>query len=110
MSGRKQVRADAHVWHCSLSLHPDEPSLSDEKWRQVAEEFIEAMGFGGQRWLAIRHGRSAGSDEHPAGNDHVHLVVQLVDEHGRSRCHGRERERRVRRRSLSSFPQPRAGR
>ena len=79
----EQVRADAHVWHCSLSLHPDEPCLSDEQWRQIAGGFVEAMGFAGQRWLAIRHGRSAGSDEHPAGNDHVHLVVQLVGEHGK---------------------------
>jgi hypothetical protein len=79
-----QIRADAHVWHCSLSLHPDEPSLDDEQWKRIAEEFIDHMGLGGQRWLAIRHGRSAGSDEHPAGNDHIHLVVQLVDEHGKS--------------------------
>jgi len=82
--GGEPVRADAHVWHCSLSLHPDEPSLSDEQWKQLAGEFVDRMGFGGQRWLAIRHGRSAGSDEHPEGNDHVHLVVQLVDEHGRA--------------------------
>ncbi len=80
----EQVRADAHVWHCSLSLHPSEPSLSDEQWKQLAEEFIDQMGFGAHRWLAIRHGRSAGSDEYPAGNDHVHLVVQLVGEDGKA--------------------------
>jgi hypothetical protein len=28
---------DAHVWHTSLSLHPDEPALSDERWGQIAE-------------------------------------------------------------------------
>lgn len=51
-------RADAHVWHCSLSLHPDEPALSDETWGEVAGEFIEQLGFAGQRWAAIRHGRT----------------------------------------------------
>lgn len=72
------VRKDAHVWHCSLSLHPDEPALSDDEWREICEQFIERMGFqaAGCRWVAVRHGESAG------GNDHVHLVVQLVGESG----------------------------
>jgi Relaxase/Mobilisation nuclease domain len=74
----RPVRADAHVWHCSLSLHPDEDALSDEKWSEIAGEFIERMGFGEQRWVAIRHGLTKN------GGDHVHLVVQLVGEDGRS--------------------------
>ena len=73
-------RVDAHVWHCSLSLHPDEAALSDQQWRTIAEEFVQGMGFDQQRcrWLALRHGASAG------GNDHVHVVVQLVGETGRA--------------------------
>ena len=39
---------DAHVWHTSLSLHPDEPALSDERWEQIAERFISEMGFAGE--------------------------------------------------------------
>ena len=72
----------AHVWHCSLSLHPDEPDLEDDRWRQIAEQFVSEMGFAGEavtgqcRWVAVRHGRSRG------GSDHVHLVVQLVAENG----------------------------
>jgi hypothetical protein len=78
------TRKDAHVWHCSLSLHPDEPALDDEQWAQIAEEFVATMGFAGGdsdgrcRWVAIRHGLSKG------GNDHIHVVVQLVNEHGRA--------------------------
>ena len=34
--GRVIGSRDAHVWHCSLSLHPDEPELSDERWRRSA--------------------------------------------------------------------------
>jgi hypothetical protein len=73
---------DAHVWHTSLSLHPDEPALSDERWGEVAERFIGEMGFAGEgaraqcRWVAVRHGESTG------GSDHVHLVVGLVAEDG----------------------------
>ena len=76
--GAAPQRVDAHVWHCSLSLHPEEPALSDQEWQRIAEEFVLGMGFDEQRcrWLALRHGASAG------GNDHVHVVVQLVGETG----------------------------
>ena len=78
--GAAPARVDAHIWHCSLSLHPDEPALSDQQWQKIAEEFVQGMGFDQQqcRWLALRHGASAG------GNDHVHVVVQLVGETGRA--------------------------
>jgi hypothetical protein len=72
----------AHVWHCSLSLHPDEPDLEDGRWQEIAEQFVSELGFAGEgaagqcRWVAVRHGRSHG------GSDHVHLVVQLVAENG----------------------------
>ena len=81
-NGRLVGARDAHVWHCSLSLHPEEPELADERWAQICEQFIERLGFAGEtakaqcRWVAIRHGRSAG------GSDHAHLVVTLVAEDG----------------------------
>ena len=80
--GRLIGARNAHVWHCSLSLHPQEPELADERWAEICEQFIEQMGFAGEtaraqcRWVAIRHGRSAG------GSDHAHLVVTLVAEDG----------------------------
>lgn len=81
-NGRVVGTRDAHVWHCSLSLHPHEPELSDEQWAEITEAFVEQMGFAGEtaqaqcRWVAIRHGRSAG------GSDHAHLVITLVAEDG----------------------------
>lgn len=72
-----------HVWHCSLSLRAEEGQLPDQKWQQVAEAFVERMGFvdpsgakAPARWAAVRHGLST------RGNDHVHLVVNLVREDG----------------------------
>lgn len=66
------------VWHCSLSLAQREGTLSDDKWRVIADDFVAEMKFDGPtRWIVARHGLSA------AGNDHVHLVVQLVREDGR---------------------------
>ena len=81
-NGRVIGTRGAHVWHCSLSLHPQEPELADERWTEICEQFIVQMRFAGEtakaqcRWLAIRHGRSAG------GSDHAHIVVTLVAEDG----------------------------
>ena len=81
-NGRVVGARDAHVWHGSLSLHPDEPALSDQRWGEICDEFVASMGFAGPearaqcRWVAIRHGESAG------GSDHAHVVVALVAEDG----------------------------
>lgn len=75
-------RVAADVWHCSLSLHADDGQLTDEKWAQIAEQFVDRMGFteaSGKapcRWVAVRHGLSKN------GNDHVHIAVSLVREDG----------------------------
>jgi len=77
-------RRAAHVWHCSLALHPDEPELDDDTWRRIAERYVALLGFDpldgppACRWVAVRHGRSAG------GSDHVHVVVNLVREGGKA--------------------------
>jgi hypothetical protein len=93
-SGHVTGWKDAHVWHCSLSLHPDEPALPagprdadpaapDRHWEALCERFVSKMGLAGAdaggdcRWVAVRHGRSNG------GSDHAHVVVQLVGEDGR---------------------------
>jgi hypothetical protein len=58
--------------------------LTDDEWRQVAEMTADRLGFtaGGEgavvRWVAVRHGHSS------AGNDHIHLVANLVREDGRT--------------------------
>ncbi len=71
-----------HVWHCSLSLRAEEGQLSDEQWSTIAQQFVDRMGFtetSGKaqcRWVAVRHGLSA------AGNDHIHIAVNLIREDG----------------------------
>jgi len=70
-----------HVWHCSLSLRAEEGLQTDQMWQQIAEAFIQKMGFedgvkAPVRWAAVRHGVSAG------GNDHIHLAVNLIREDG----------------------------
>jgi hypothetical protein len=91
------------VWHCSLSLNPGEPPLSDQEWAEIAERFVAEMGFTGKpgltdcRWVAVHHGLASGE------RDHIHIAVSLVrgprrkasykDDHKRAQARCRELER-----------------
>lgn len=71
------------VFHVSLSISADEGQLDDATWAQIANRFVNEMGFDGDsdrgrncQWIAVRHGAST------AGNDHVHIAVCLVRNDG----------------------------
>lgn len=79
----------ADVWHCSLSLRAGERELTDQEWGDIANEFVDEMGFteaSGKaqcRWAAVNHGVSTG------GNHHIHIAVSLVREDGtKASTHG----------------------
>jgi Relaxase/Mobilisation nuclease domain len=62
----------AHVWHCSLTLAPEE-KLTETEWRYIGSQFVKAMKLDTCEWALIKHG--------PTGRDrldHAHLVVNLV--------------------------------
>lgn len=71
-----------YVYHVPVSLHVNDGELTDEQWRQVAEEAAEALGLTAANgraaapWFAMRHGTSAG------GNDHIHFVASAYREDG----------------------------
>ena len=71
-----------HVWHCSLSLSPEEAALGDEVWGRIASDFMSEMGFSGTdgkapcRWVAIQHGSAKN------GGDHIHIAATIVREDG----------------------------
>lgn len=80
---------DANVWHCSLSLRAEEGALTDQQWGDIANDFVDSMGFtetSGKarcRWAAINHGTSEN------GNHHIHIAVSLVREDGtKASTHG----------------------
>ncbi|ABM10658.1 relaxase/mobilization nuclease domain-containing protein [Paenarthrobacter aurescens] len=80
---------DASVWHCSLSLRAEEGALTDQQWGDIANDFMDSMGFTAAsgkaqcRWAAINHGTSEN------GNHHIHLAVSLVREDGtKASTHG----------------------
>ena len=71
-----------HVWHCSLSLSPDEGPLSEDKWAAIARDFMDEMEFTAAsgksecRWVAIHHGTSKN------GGDHIHIAANIIREDG----------------------------
>ena len=84
MTGHQMAVPGGHVYHVVLSVPKVDGALGDRTWRELVEEAIVRMGFGpdaegrgGCRWVAVHHGPSK------EGNDHVHLVVNLVRGDGR---------------------------
>ena len=72
------VLRPGYVWHCSVRLHPDDPTLTDDQWQRIAERLMRATGIhqAGCRWIAVRH-----------ADDHIHLVATLVCETTGKRFH-----------------------
>jgi hypothetical protein len=67
-----------HVYHVPIAVHPDDGKLGDERWQELAEDAVAAIGVQGCRWVAVWHGPNA------AGADHIHLAVQLVGDDGKA--------------------------
>lgn len=66
-----------YVYHVPISIDASE-HLDDQQWREVAETFVAKMQLGEDvNWVAVHHGASA------KGNDHVHLVINLIRDDGR---------------------------
>ncbi|MCI7069841.1 MAG: relaxase/mobilization nuclease domain-containing protein [Bacteroides pyogenes] len=70
----KKCRTKNVVFHCSLNPHPDE-RLSDETLSQIAREYMEALGYGGQPYIVFKHNDIA--------REHIHIVSLRVDSEGR---------------------------
>lgn len=70
-----------HIYHFSLAVGADEGRLPDEKWERIAHDYMQGMKLEDPakapvRWTAVHHGLSA------EGNDHIHVVVNLIREDG----------------------------
>jgi len=82
---RAQLRPEVKekfVWHGVVSVDTDDGHLSAGQWDDIATTVTDHLGFNpdsetGVRWIAVHHGDSAG------GNDHVHLVANLINDDGR---------------------------
>lgn len=67
-------RTEKPVLHISLNPHPDD-KLSNEQLIDIAQEYMEKMGYGNQPYLVYKH---EDLDRH-----HLHIVSIRVDENGK---------------------------
>lgn len=69
-------RAKTKLIHISLNFHPSEKErLSKEFYTDVADKYMEKIGFGDQPYLVYQH--------EDAGHPHVHVLAPLIREDGR---------------------------
>ena len=69
----KKCRTKNVVFHCSLNPHPDE-KLSDEQLTQIAQEYMQALGYGGQPYIVFKH--------NDIEREHIHIVSLRINSAG----------------------------
>ncbi|HMR81639.1 MAG TPA: relaxase/mobilization nuclease domain-containing protein [Niabella sp.] len=68
-------RAKTKLIHISLNFHPSEKErLSKEFYMDVADKYMDKIGFGDQPYLVYQH--------EDAGHPHVHVLAPLIKEDG----------------------------
>lgn len=68
-------RAKTKLIHISLNFHPSEKErLSKEFYMDVADKYMDKIGFGDQPYLVYQH--------EDAGHPHVHVLAPLIREDG----------------------------
>ena len=69
----KKCRTKNVVFHCSLNPHPDE-KLSDEQLTQIAQEYMQTLGYGEQPYIVFKH--------NDITREHIHIVSLRVNSAG----------------------------
>jgi hypothetical protein len=68
---------DKPVWHCTVRAVPEDRTLSDAEWAQLAAGIMHRTGLApqdddlGVRWVAVRH-----------ADDHIHIVATMARQDG----------------------------
>src|SRR5690606_32595901 len=65
---------EKHTLHISLNPDPKD-NVSDEKYREMAQQYMNEMGYGNQPFVVFKH-----TD---IDRSHIHIVSVCVDEDGR---------------------------
>ena len=72
------------VFHVSLNPSPED-KLTDEQLREIANEYMQKMGYGNQPYIVFKH---KDIDRH-----HLHIVSLRIDENGRKISDSHEYDR-----------------
>ena len=67
---KKYSQCRTPVWHCSLSLSPEDRPLSNMEFRELAEKFLQKMGLKNNQYTVYRH-----TDREHA---HIHIIVNRI--------------------------------
>lgn len=59
------------VYHVSLSV-PIADKLSDQKWREIGEDYLKKMGFTDNQFVMVRH------NDTQETHDHVHILASRI--------------------------------
>ncbi len=78
------IRTKKPVFHCSINPHPDD-KLSTQQLRDIAQEYMERMGYGNQPYIVFKHNDIA--------REHIHIVSLRVDSFGKKLPHAFEGRR-----------------
>ena len=78
------IRTKKPVFHCSINPHPDDV-LTTQQLRDIAQEYMERMGYGSQPYIVFKHNDIA--------REHIHIVSLRVDSFGRKLPHAFEGRR-----------------
>lgn len=70
----KDIKTEQPVIHISLNPHPDD-KLSDEELTDIAQDYLERLGYGDQPYVVYKH---EDIDRH-----HIHIVSLRVDDKGK---------------------------
>ena len=72
------------VFHASLNPSPED-RLTDEQLREIAQEYMQKMGYGDQPYIVFKH--------KDIDREHLHIVSLRFDEQGRKLPHDFEARR-----------------
>jgi len=61
------------VYHCALSIHPDEV-LTDSQFSKIGEEFLKEMNFNKSQYVIFRHNDQKHS--------HIHIIANRISMNG----------------------------
>lgn len=69
ISRQLNLEGDRVVYHASLSLPPHE-RLDDETWNEIANRYLEFMGFDSNQYVVYRHSNTS--------HDHIHICASRI--------------------------------
>lgn len=71
IAASESKRAKKPVYHLSLSISPeDRGKLNDEKFRDIAGEYLEKLGLKDNQYIVVKH--------NDTDHEHIHIVVNRV--------------------------------